>query len=293
MAGNQGVASTSPKPLAFMTKLGPLVSIYEPAESKATPRSQTDDAAPRLIVLATWMESRDVHCAKYIMQYQQMYPAARILLTKALFMDIWFRNEHKKKATKHSVPYIRSLIDSGYLSASPAKPEILVHHFSNGGVWAVRFIIEAYRAATGKEFPLFAAIYDSGPGKYDWQRSWNAIEFGVPRGFMRILAWPFLFLLDTWYFIYCGLGGKYDNLLNGNFHNNTDIVHQSNRTYFYSDVDEIVLGKHVVLHSQQARHKGYVVRVEDFKTSAHVAHVRVDSERYWKVVRETWETARK
>lgn len=61
------------------------------------------------------------------------------------------------------------------------------------------------------------------------------------------------------------------------------------RSYIYGPDDEVISEKHVENHADDARKKGMSIRTETFVGSKHVQHVRADQERYWKVVRETWE----
>jgi hypothetical protein len=73
------------------------------------------------------------------------------------------------------------------------------------------------------------------------------------------------------------------------------------RSYIYSKEDELILERHVIEHAAIARARassgfredqtGDVVRLEKFTGSAHVNHVSVDPERYWRVVRETVQKA--
>lgn len=61
------------------------------------------------------------------------------------------------------------------------------------------------------------------------------------------------------------------------------------RAYIYSEEDRLIDYRHVEEHAAAAAEGGYVPRMEKFSGSQHVAHARVDEQRYWGVVRGTWE----
>lgn len=61
------------------------------------------------------------------------------------------------------------------------------------------------------------------------------------------------------------------------------------RVYMYSAKDELVNAEDVEDHVADLRALGINARLEKFEGSAHVAHMRTEPERYWGIVRETWE----
>lgn len=60
------------------------------------------------------------------------------------------------------------------------------------------------------------------------------------------------------------------------------------RAYVYSREDEMVGWRDVEGHVAEARERGYRARAELFEGSKHVAHMPMDSERYWRIVQEVW-----
>lgn len=83
------------------------------------------DQAPKLIFIAAWMDARDVHISKYIAQYREFYPAAIIVLVRFVFKESLLESV-ANTAVKPAFSYLRFKMESGVLSASPARPEILV-----------------------------------------------------------------------------------------------------------------------------------------------------------------------
>lgn len=271
--------------LAVATKLSQFVSFYEPAEAinSAAPN------APKLILVASWMDARDLHIAKYLTEYQSLYPSSKILLVKFVFKHIVWQKECVK-AIQPAISYVRSQVDSGYLSEDPPCPEILVHAFSNGGVASTKNLFEQYEKQAGHVFPLHTAIYDSCPGLYSYWSAYNASIAGVPKGIWRWIMAPVIHALNIYLWIMTTLLRRpYHLLINGNWHNDPEKTRQTNRAYIYGKGDEMVEYEHIELHARQAAKNGYVVRKKLFEGSTHVAHVRADEKRYWKIVTDTWE----
>ena len=61
------------------------------------------------------------------------------------------------------------------------------------------------------------------------------------------------------------------------------------RSYIYSDADGLCPAADIALHAMEAERLGLRVRNEVWVGSGHVAHMKLDPERYWNVVKETWE----
>ncbi|KAK7920881.1 hypothetical protein PG985_008903 [Apiospora marii] len=295
MASNQTV-STRPDPLASMTEIGEYVFYYEPVaapevqqtSSSATAASSRD---PKLVVIASWMDAQNTHIAKYVTRYQTLYPTSRILLVKFVYTQMFWESRGIE-AVQPAVSYLCSQIKANYLAASPERPQILLHVFSNGGMASTKHLLSSYREKTGQTFPLHCAIYDSCPGLWTYSGGYNAIMAGIPKGIYRWLFSPFLRILNFYFMIMVKvLRRPYNLLINADFHNNMAEVRQSNRAYIYGQKDKMVEWTHVERHARQAVDKGYHTRTELFADSPHVAHLRTDEPRYLRIVRETWEEA--
>ncbi|KAK7980853.1 hypothetical protein PG989_013310 [Apiospora arundinis] len=306
MASHQIVSAVS-DPLAkcSMTNLSPYVSFYEPEEgssgaqqtssasSSSTTTAGSDNRDPKLVLIASWMDARDMHIAKYVTRYQSLYPASRILLVKFVVKQILSESKGSQ-AVQPAVAYIRTQIDANYLAASPERPQILLHVFSNGGMASTKHLLGSYRQMTGQAFPLHCAVYDSCPGLWTYRGGYNAVMAGIPKGIRRWIIAPFLHILNFYFMLVVKvLRRPYNLLINANFHNNKEEVHQSNRAYIYGQKDNMVDWRHVERHAQKAEEKGYTVRTELFSDSPHVAHLRTDEARYMKIVAETWNAATK
>ncbi|KAI1095258.1 hypothetical protein F5B19DRAFT_372426 [Rostrohypoxylon terebratum] len=277
-----------------MKKLSSFVRLYEPVEvvGGQQPHPKSDLAAPKLILIASWMDARDLHIVKYITQYQSIYPTSKILLVKFVFKELVFAS-FTREVVGPALVYIRSQIDSEILSLSPAQPEILVHIFSNGGSATTRTLYQEFQAQTNHTFPLHVAVYDSCPGVYSFSTIYNVFMASFSGFFARLFAAPWITALVAWFWVWYRplriLSGEDFLSANSRVHNDVDLVKQTTRSYIYGKADIMVDWKHVENHADQAAAKGFAVRREKFDSSPHVAHMRTCSDRYWMIIQETWE----
>ncbi|KAI4861375.1 hypothetical protein F4820DRAFT_69299 [Hypoxylon rubiginosum] len=289
MASNQSTIAA--RPLSTMKRLSPFVYFYEPGQTVTQQPVPPAGRSPRLILIASWMDARDLHIDKYITQYQTIYPTSTILLVRFVFKESLFESV-VNTAVEPAFAYLQSKIESGALSASPTHPEILVHTFSNGGSATTRTLYRLFRSQTGRSFPLHAAIYDSCPGSYSFSSLYSLFMLSFPRG-LRLVVAPFVvaFIVSLWVWHnpLSIISGEDFLSKNSKTHNDPDFVKQTNRSYIYGNADVMVEWKHVEKHAIDAAAKGFVVRREVFEHSAHVSHMRADGGRYWKIVTETWE----
>lgn len=292
-----------------MTRLSPSVSLYRPASDLAP----VDPTAPRLILLATWMDARDVHIAKYVVRYQTLYPTACILLVKSFFW-YFFSPSSARRELMPAVSVIRDLIDhpsSSSQTADDTEPHMLIHIFSNGGSYMLCQMYDLYaetKAATASQgaitdknrsnpdllLPPHVNIFDSVPGRWSYSASTRAVLLALPAGWARTMALPLVRLLGMWWFIKYRLFRVPDEMYEwGLSHNDPVRARETCRAYIYSEADEFVDYRAVEEHINHAETNGYViVRRDKFPNSPHVSHARSDPERYWSIVRETWEVGR-
>ncbi|KAI1201551.1 hypothetical protein F5X97DRAFT_289899 [Nemania serpens] len=277
--------------LHMMTKLSPYVFTYEPSDARVVSGAAS---SPKVIVLAAWMDARDVHIAKYIAHYQSTYPNAAIVLLKFIMKQA-ILTPVANNAVQPAVWYLRSLINAGDLSAMPAHPEILVHVFSNGGATSMQNVYVSYNRMFGQTFPLHCAVFDSCPGLHAFSTSYNALIAGFPRGLLRLIVAPFIILIMLnswiWHVPLSFIGGEDFLARNARVLNDQGLVRQTNRTYIYGKADSMIDWRHIEWHAKKATLNAFDVRKEVFENSPHVAHMRTDSQRYWLIVEETWKKA--
>lgn len=285
-----------------MERLSPIVFLHRPS-SPAVSSSSSSAPPPKLIIFGAWMEARDAHIAKYLTKYQELYPSAEILVIKSTGKH--FTQPGKlAREIQPAVPALRAALGDTANDAE-AKPRLLVHMCSNGGSFSVAELGRAYREQAEKErkgawggdatvLPAHVKIFDSSPGRFGFKRGVAAMTAGVKAWWQRAIAVPFFWLVYICFWLPGFLLRRPDMFdITWAAHNDRqgNNPRESRRTYIYSKSDALVDFRHVEGHSKEAEEKGFQVRRELFEGSAHVAHMRADPERYWRIVQETWEKA--
>ncbi|KAI0485252.1 hypothetical protein GGR56DRAFT_617410 [Xylariaceae sp. FL0804] len=270
------------KPLPFMEVLDPLVSFYRPAEAPDSGSSTSDQ--PRLIIIASWTDARDVHIAKYIVKYQALYPAAQILLLKSTMKHIM-----RPSLIGPSMRHAASIVHAAPISSSSSTPQLLIHMFSNGGSSSIANLYEQYAALSGpdhdKSPPPHVTVLDSCPGVYSIPHAVAFVNVSLS-SFQRLIAAPLLYTWAALWSVSIALGIIPDSLADwGKAHNDNGNAAEVRRTYIYSPDDTLIDYKAVEAHAADAKSKGFSVTLEKYEGSAHVAHLRKDETRYWGTVR--------
>ena len=280
------------KALAEFTKISKIVSLYRPDDKASSSSNSSTKREPKLIIVGAWMNAADQHIAKYTVRLQAIYPSSPILLIKTFPYHFTLIGTLGRDI-QPAVPVIRSILGDG--AGDPAHPELLVQLFSNGGS-AVKFNLYNAYAATAKPgqsavLPANVTLFDSCPGAFTWGRSITAFTIGLST-FMKILMAPFFHALVLAYFVTHNMVGRPNPLQQFASSHNDKAKNgsEARRAYVYSEADKLVGHDAGEAHIAEARAKGFnVVRVENFKDTPHVAHMRSDEERYWGVLRELWE----
>jgi uncharacterized protein DUF829 len=282
--------SRKASPLDFMDQLSQDTFFYQPATTTH------DSSSPRLIVLFTWMGAQDAHIVKYTTPFLDIYPTSSLLLAR--FPVHYSFNNHKcRREMKHVLSIIQSIFGTDkFLSAAsdsdseadagPEKSGLLFHIMSNGGAISFRHLVDV-ATDQGETLPLHAMVLDSTPGKFHWSDTHEAFSEVMPR-WMSPAVHPVMamaMLMNTITVQEAVPQPKMFKTLNAEKAIKTEV----RRTYLLSGADRIIAIEDVMEHGETAKAKGLVVRFEDFGDSKHVQHMRSDPERYWAVVRETWE----
>ncbi|KAI9643652.1 hypothetical protein NHQ30_008274 [Ciborinia camelliae] len=298
MASNTGI-TTSSTPLAFMQKLSTSVYLFRPEPPLTTSIAEgltPSTSAPKLIFIIGWMEARDVHLAKYVRQYQSLYPSSAILLLKSRLASVNVNSIGRLDA-KAVIDPLHAILGEGDNNTASARPELLVHVFSGGGSCMLHHVYDMYTDVASsddspkKRIPLHTTIYDSAPAVFSYQPTYNAVMMGVPpQRWIRFLALPAAHLLVMAWWVRIRILGLSDILaVYAKSHNDINKVQETRRVYIYSDMDKIVPVVDIENHAADAEAKGFHVKREKFIGSDHVAHARKDPDRYWRVVKEIWE----
>ena len=278
MAGN-----TSSVLLSHFTQINPSVFVYKPPRSTTRTEEPTAKFShPDIVLLLSWSGANIKHVAKYTPGYIDLYPAAQIVLVTSAFTDFVFGSSTSKKLQLE--PVIQTL------TTNP-EARILVHLLSNGGSHKLWRIAKLYQGTQGRLLPMHALVLDSAPGKTTFERSIEAIAYELPQAwYLRLPALSLLYLFLSILWIVLTVTGRTSTVDRvWKELNDPDLITvKAIREYIYSRADRLVFWKDVENHADEAEAKGYQVRKEAFENTGHVAHMRVEPERYWSEVAALW-----
>ncbi|KAL3479734.1 hypothetical protein BJX99DRAFT_221665 [Aspergillus californicus] len=280
--------------LAPYTQLSPCIYTQEPDTSA----EDTGDYPPTILI-AFWMNASSRALVKYVAQYRRLAPRAKIIFIRTASSEFILRPT-KRAQYARLAPAVEAL-----QASSPKESPVFTHMFSNGGVFATTYLLEAYQKATGHSLLVSSTVIDSAPGIATLKASIRAFSYILPK------QWILRLLGKVLLYTYLGTMLMFGAVLNRVFGvrdavrvtrqliNDPRIMAGSglgsrsgsgqgsppHRCYIYSEADELVDYRDVESHAADAEAKGFVVRREKFLGSPHVAHMMVDSERYWDVVK--------
>lgn len=160
-----------------------------------------------------------------------------------------------------------------------------------------RMLQQKYGSASVRESFRSALIFDSCPGVGNLKTIKLAFRAVIKNPIIRFIALTFLY---TMHFIRLGLSlllGKRVMIME-----NLQIelwnprvlpwmgLHTP-RLYLFSRKDKLIPWQDVTRHADTAKERGMDVHCELFEESEHVAHIRVEPERYWSSVQMVWGVA--
>ncbi|KAK5988661.1 hypothetical protein PT974_10147 [Cladobotryum mycophilum] len=284
------------QPLSFMHRLSPSVSYFTPQEDEEAGRRRGHTSRdPELIIVLAWMGARDAHIAKYIAQHRALFPSSAILLVRSPATHVlWppLASRHLRPA----IPFLKGLAKPsssaeriGHASVLRQVPRVLVHAFSNGGMFSAVKMASLLRAATrGQDLvlPRYVLLMDSCPGNFHWMRTHSAFLQSLPRWSSPLLH---LALLFAWLCYKLRLMYPAQNRNADLFREAALVPLEVSRTYLYGSADLVIDQRDIEEHANRAAKTGFLVRREKFEGAGHVMNARADGDRYWRIVRETWE----
>lgn len=287
--------------LSFMQTLSPRVYLFRPSPNSSTARTGIDN--PALIIIFGWMNAGNGPLAKYVRQYQALFPDSAILLITCTFAGMtlpWLGLREARIAATTT----RAILEEDEALQSNTeprpRPRLLVHVFSNAGSTMLYHLYTAY-ATTGRSdvpentiLPLHATIFDSTPAAFTYQTLLQGILDGAPSTAARFAITPiaYLYVALIWTAVTVLRVPDHIGDLAPCAHNDPSRVNEARRVYIYGPADRITPAMGVERHADEAEARGFNVRREAFEGSGHVAHAKVHGDRYWRLVSQTWEEAR-
>ncbi|KAK7735262.1 hypothetical protein SLS53_007652 [Cytospora paraplurivora] len=302
-------SSTKQGPLSSFTRISELVYLYRPsngqkpsANSGSSASTSASTKSPKLIIVASWMDAREPHIAKYTTRLQALYPDSPIVLIRSFTQQVTIKARSHPRQIEPAVSIIRSVVAEAEgggrrRGGGGEVPDILLHVFSNGGSTTLKHLYGLYadsaRPGEAAGLPTHVTIFDSAPGRWHWGRTVAAFTASLAgtSWALRLVMRPLLHLMCAVYWIlYVPWGRSGAMEQSWLVHNDrAKNLFECRRTYIYSEEDDLIAYRDIEDHAAAADEAGYVSRLEKFSGSQHVAHVRVDEQRYWNVVRDTWE----
>lgn len=254
---------------------------------KASNLTSTNDLAarpkaPDVILLLSWSGANLRHLAKYVPGYLQLYPNAQIILVTSTFTDFIYGNSSGQR--DQLKPVIEAI-------TSEQEPVVLTHLFSNGGSHKLWRIAQLYKATTGQLLPMGMLVLDSAPGRTTFKRSVDALAHELPKAwYLRLPSLALVHLILSLLWVVLTVTGRVNTVdrvwKELNWPNWINV--KAFRCYIYSRADRLVWWQDIEDHADEAEAKGYRVRKETFNKTEHVAHMRSDTTRYWRIVNEAW-----
>ena len=296
--------------LADFVVIGPRTFLYTPPKPRPG----------QLIILCTWLGAARKHIAKYTALYRHVAPDARILLIESSVSILTSTIVSQRRMTEFApaaAAVLDALAECGHRSShspenpvngrrdnedailqtnqlpsssSLARPQILLHIFSNGGMSSTTNLLRILRSRMSEPLALTGLIFDSCPGKgASYWQTFNAIMVSFPNS----IAWRFFGALITHCFliflvVYAASGHENPETL----WRRTPLEESRparGALYLFSREDRMIDWMDIKQHAQEAETKGWRVNEIQFEGSGHCAHLVTDERRYVEAVKSIWE----
>ncbi|OOQ87912.1 hypothetical protein PEBR_15150 [Penicillium brasilianum] len=274
-------------------------------------KSNSTHSSPDVIIICAWGFAQAKHIAKYIDGHQNLYPNAKILLIyNSVANMMWKSDASQMQWFQPAAKVLRECMDS------TPELQVFLHLFSNTGSHSAVQLSEA----CGKSDPPFALpvtsiIFDSCPSMPIFEPMANALALGSPSKNVLIAcmarAVAYSIIGITLALEKAGLVTHVATKLYTRLNSTNDVfltrrdsageqvaLHPIPRTYIYGPSDDMIPVDQVIQHADIAianmsacgvNHASKYVTTEEFVGSPHVNHVRFEKERYWNLIKATWQ----
>ncbi|KAG2132951.1 hypothetical protein DEU56DRAFT_421830 [Suillus clintonianus] len=260
-----------------------------------------DTTSPNVILIFGWMGAQLRHLQNYTHAYTKLYPKASQIVVRCNPDVFWTTTGTRERRL---MPVIDALEALHCLpSSSPAQPppRILTHVFSNGGSLQMtllgNMLKRKYGSALIQGFIKSALILDSCPAVGNLRTIKLAFSAVFRNPILRFIV---LSMIYTMHFVGLGLSlllGKRIMLMENlriemwNPRVLPWMGLHTPRLYLFSRKDKLIPWQDVTQHAEISKERGMDVHCELFEESEHVAHIRVEPERYWSSVQVIWAAA--
>ncbi|KAG1856847.1 hypothetical protein C8R48DRAFT_717885 [Suillus tomentosus] len=261
-----------------------------------------DTRSPNVVLIFGWLGAHPRHLRNYTSAYAKLYPKASQIVVQCNTDLLWTTRSARSRKLKPVIDALEALhcLPSSSPAQQPAR--ILTHVFSNGGSLQMTLLGHMLQQKYGSAPVLGSAgalVLDSCPATGDLKSVKLAARTAIRNPIARHIV---LAIVHTIYSVRFGLSlllGKQmivlENLQIEMW--NPRILSwmglHTPRLYLFSRNDKLISWQEVTRHAEIAKERGMDVRCELFEESAHVAHARVEPERYWSSVQKVWAVAAK
>ena len=281
---NSTTTKVAGSPLQDFVSLNGSVYLFRPSSI----RTESQDG-PDVILLMGWMDSTPRHLSKYTAHYRTIYPHAAIIVVITTIKDAVFSRTHQNVTRiLPVVQYLKSIAQEG------RAPKILLHSFSNGGGYSTMLILQQWKERSETPLSVQAMILDSSPGIPTLSRTVAAMAVSLPKNpILRFLGVMTLRVLYLFFILAYELSRRVDwvRRMRAFLNDPAYLDTTGRRLYIFSQEDPMVDWRDVVSHAEDAKSKGYESEMEIFKGSGHCSHMLLDGQKYWGLVKQTWEAA--
>ncbi|KAG2369321.1 hypothetical protein BDR07DRAFT_1267511, partial [Suillus spraguei] len=240
---------------------------------------------------------------RYTHAYTKLYPNASQIVVRCNPNTLWSTISTIQQRLMPVIDALKALhcLPSSGSSIERRRPRILTHVFSNGGsiqMTCLGHMLRQKYDSTSAQWSLTSAlILDSCPTPIHLKTFKLAFSVTVQNPIVRYVVLTFLSTVYFTRFCLSLLFGK-RMMLVADTHidmGNPRVLPwmglHTPRLYLFSRKDTSSPWEEVMHHAKIAKERGMDVRCELFEQSEHVAHMRVEPERYWSSVQEVWMVA--
>ncbi|KAG1736528.1 hypothetical protein EDB19DRAFT_1896032 [Suillus lakei] len=260
-----------------------------------------DTTSPNVILIFGWMGAQLRHLQNYTHAYTKLYPNASQILVRCNPDVFWTTTGTRQRRLMPVIDALEALHCFPSSSSAQPPPRILTHVFSNGGSMQLtllgHMLQRKYGSALIQGLITSALILDSCPAVGNLKTIKLAFSAVIRNPILRLIV---LSMMYTMHFIGLALSlllGKRVMLMENlriemwNPRVLPWMGLHTPRLYLFSRKDKLIPWQDVMQHAETAKERGIDARCELFEESEHVAHIRIEPERYWASVNEIWGAA--
>lgn len=258
--------------------LGPRMSLFSPP----------DPAPGQLVILCTWLGAGRKHIAKYVGGYRDIAPRAKILLIESSVLIIASPYTKQWEAIKPAAQVVLAVLSES--SDASAKPNIMIHTFSNGGTNSATQLLIVLQRQRGHALPVTGIMCDSGPARGTYRKSFHSMLLSLPKGlFWRIIGPIVIAFVTNALFGSQLLGWEKPERIYRKTLLDEDFVNCRRICYAFSKADTHVDWDDITSHADNARQKQWEVRELEFDGTPHCNHISKYRAEYFEAMSRVWE----